>query len=47
MVQISGEVNEVLNMLQHVYDIFGFTFELMLSTVTRKDFHLLNSSVYN
>lgn len=34
--QIVSEVQGVLNMLQRVYDIFGFTFELMLSTRPEK-----------
>ncbi|MCO5570055.1 hypothetical protein L7F22_023769 [Adiantum nelumboides] len=34
--QVSSEVKSVLDMLQRVYEIFGFTFELMLSTRPEK-----------
>ncbi|KAH7420484.1 hypothetical protein KP509_13G009700 [Ceratopteris richardii] len=34
--QVSNEVKGVLEMLQRVYEIFGFTFELMLSTRPEK-----------
>lgn len=41
MVQIKDEVKGVLDFISYVYKIFGFTFELKLSTVRLLSFESL------